>query len=135
MKLVHSILILMPLLGLSACKTKTTSDSSDTLTASKPESALNSHSSGLEFCDPNEGAGASSCEKVLQDFMNSPKYKGKELLISCGGQSAAFVYDADAGGGGTLKPETLARLLRLMGNPNTNANLRVKKSCGVREAS
>ena len=103
MKLVHSILILMPLLGHSACKTKTTSDSSDTLAASKPESALNSLSSGLEFCDPNEGAGANSCEKVLQDFMSSPKYKGKELLISCGNEAADF----DDGPAQVIKRPTL----------------------------
>jgi len=104
----------MPLLGLSACKTKTTRDSSDTLTASQPENALNSLSSGLEFCDPNEGAGANSCEKVLQDFMNSPKFKGKELIISCGDQSAAFVYDADAGGGGNIDKPTYKLVLDLL---------------------
>jgi len=120
MKLVHSILILMPLLGLSACKTKTTSDSSDTLTASKPENALKSLSSGLEFCDPNEGAGANSCEKVLLDFMNSPKFKGKELLISCG-NGAADLDAVQVNVPATLGREALAATLRTIA-----ANKRMK---------
>lgn len=135
MKFVHSVLIFALLLAFGACKPDTNANTSDTLAASNPKKAMNDLSSSQEFCHPSENAGANSCEKILLQIMNSPKFKGKEILISCGTETAEFVYDGSKGGGGTIGPELAARLKRILRNPNTNKNI-LGNSCkfGIRPA-
>lgn len=128
MKLVRCILTLVTLLGLGACKKNTNDNTSVSLSASNPEAAMKELSTGTDFCLPSENSEASSCEKVLSNFMNSPQFKGKEMLVSCGDQTVGFVYDAKMGGGGTLDRALADKLQRLMNNPNTNKN-RLPNSC------
>jgi hypothetical protein len=64
--------------------------------------------------------------------MNSAKFEGKKLLITCGTATEIFVYDPKKGGRGTLDPETLDRLRILISKRNHN---KVERSCafGVRD--
>ncbi len=129
MKFVNSILVLMPVLAFSACKSSSNANSSDSLAASNPESAFNDLNSDREFCAPNEEAGVHTCEKVLLEFMNSPRFKGKELFISCGRETLGFVYNADKGGGATLDPDLAMRLKVIIERPNMNNNSKWRQNC------
>jgi hypothetical protein len=127
--------MLFPVLMFVGCKTNSSTNNSNVLVASDPNKAMSAISSEQDFCVQTEEEGAKTCEKVLLDFMNSPKFKGQELIITCSGGSIGFVNS------GVVDADLKERLSILFGNPNTNNNHPValerrcgfKKGVGVRE--
>ena len=132
MKILTSSLLLQLLLA-SGCKVGSSKNDSITAAASNSDGAFESiYPERENFCLTKTGESDQSCENFLLKFMNSPKFEGKKLLITCGTTTDTFLYDPKKGGGRTLDPDTLKRLLDLLRIRNNN---RVPKSChtGVRD--
>ncbi len=125
--------LLLPILLASGCKVGSSNNDSITAAASNSDEAFESiYPENDNFCLTKTGENEQSCENLLLKFMNSAKFEGKKLLITCGTTTETFVYDPNIGGGGTFTPETLDRLRNLIRKRNNN---KVAKSCqtGVRD--